>query len=389
MKSYIPHIFVGSLLLLFALGCSSSKPALVKPQEEAKVSIKEEVKKVAVVEKTDFIKENFVVNDKNNRVFTSCFKTGSSSVQKKCKKNINEFLASTPLSKKRSIIIEVHTDKGGTNKKNLAISKRRALAVASSLYYKEYKYSKIFYNGFGEEKLVYDSQTKEANVQNRRIVVSVRDKSSVVDVKKFKKYSKKKSSNRSKKTSVNKTAKSTQNKNSKRATSKTSNTYVSSTNLLKYTGRADTGWIYFGKESLKEKFNISCAQDEPRKVRRKSISKSKKSDFMTGLYSKRISGNFDNNYVEIYPVYMFENGYLPKSNPVVTVYDENKKVKRLQTTVNSYRGKKGILYRIFINGKKSMKCMDLVIPYKTKEVSYGRVYTQDEGLLKEFKFTKE
>lgn len=105
----------------------------------------------------------------------------------------------------------------------------------------------MYYNSFGEEKPLYDSQTKEANLQNRRVVITLGDKNRVVEAKRFKKYT-----------------------------------------------------------------------------------------------------------------------------------------KRLQTTVNSYRGKKGILYRIFINGKKSMKCMDLVIPYTSKEVSYGRVYTQDEDKLREF-----
>jgi len=164
---------------------------------------------------------------------------------------------------------------------------------------------------------------------------------------------------------------------------------VGSTTFRKYTGKPDTGWMYFGKPELKEKFQISCADDKPRKVKRKAISKSNKKEFMRGLYSKRISGDYGDNYVEIYPVYMYDNGALPQSNPVVTVYGSDRKVQRLQTTVNAYRGKKGILYRIFINGKKNMQCMDLVIPYGTKKVSYGAVYVEEDDKLQEYKFKAE
>lgn len=66
--------------------------------------------------------------------------------------------------------------KGGSKKKNLAISIKRAKNIAGSLYYKEYKNVRIHYKGFGKSKLIYDTKTKEANIENRRVVVKLRSK---------------------------------------------------------------------------------------------------------------------------------------------------------------------------------------------------------------------
>ena len=340
---------------------------------------------------------------KHTRVYENCFKTGRVSIEKSCKNKIKSFLRATPLKDKRAIVIEVHTDKAGSSKKNLAISKRRAYNAGASLYYKEYKNSKVYYAGFGESQPLVDGECKKANIINRRVVVSLKDKYYKVQKKTYTKYVYRVK----KKKNVSKTpipiptsvaipvviapvitdVKSKKKKIVKKAPKKRK---IKNVNLVRYTGKADTGWMYFGPKSLSSKFYISCVDDTPRKVKRQTISKSKKREFVSGLYNKRISGNFGDNYVEINPVYMYENGAIPKSNPVVTLYGNERKIVRFQTTVNTYRGQKGILYRIFINGKKNMECMDLVIPYSTKNVSYGRVYMNEKnGKLKEYKFTRE
>jgi len=338
---------------------------------------------------------------KHTRVYDNCFKTGRVYLEKSCKKKINKFLQTTPLKDKRTIIIEVHTDKAGSSSKNLAISKRRAYNASSALYYKEYRNSKVYYIGFGETQPLIDSESKKANIINRRVVVSLKNKYYKVQKNTYKKYTKNRTKSKPKTTKKSTTRKTSSpavvspvilpavtdvKSKKKRVTKKR----IKNVNLVRYTGKADTGWMYFGPKSLSKKFNISCADDKPRKVKRQAISKSKKREFVSGLYNKRISGNFGDNYVEVNPVYMFENGAIPISNPVVTLYGNERNIERFQTTVNTYRGKRGILYRIFVNGKKKMECMDLVIPYSTKNVSYGRVYMNDEnGKLKEYKFTRE
>jgi len=340
----------------------------------------------------------------HTRVYENCFKTGKISLEKSCKKKIKDFLQTTPLKDKRTIVIEVHTDKSGSSHKNLAISIRRAYTAASSLYYKEYKNSKVYYAGFGESQPLVDGECRKANIINRRVVVSLKDKYYKVPKKIYKRYVQGAKKKKTKRTTVRVAPSSTVtiaaiapvmtdvlSKKKKKVVKKAPvKRRIKNVNLVRYTGKADTGWMYFGPKSLSKKFYVSCADDKPTKVKRKAISKSKKSEFISGLYGKRISGNFGDNYVEINPVYMFENGAIPKSNPVVTLYGNERNIERFQTTVNTFRGQKGILYRIFVNGNKKMECMDLVIPYSTKNVSYGRVYMNEaNGKLKEYKFTRE
>jgi len=399
--------FILLTLVLLTTSCinfvsvSSPSKELEEPTPPEEIVTPAAPKVVKEVKKDDhFIVKNYVKEDKFTRVFKNCFKTGKKDLQKSCKKDLNSFLQKTPLRNKRVIIIEVHTDKGGSAKNNLAISKKRAYSAAASLYYKEYKHSQVYYTGFGESRVIYDTRSAKADFENRRLVVMLREKNEVINKKEFKKFVYRKKSTKVKPISVKvtavkvkpltkvKTKPKVKTKKKVKSTPKKEKLFTN-IKLLKYTGKADTGWIYFGKKDLKEKFLISCADDKPRKVKRKAISKSKKRDFVSGLYGKRISGNYADNYMEIYPVYINEKGYLPRSNPIVTVYSDDRKVKRYQTTVNTYRGKRGILYRIFVNGKKNMECMDLVISYTTKEVSYGQVYVKENDKLKRFKFTAE
>jgi len=386
--NYIRTVFILTPLL-FLSACLQTQPE-VEPKQRPQ---KEQVVVAPVVQKVQkdstFLEENYVQESKSAKVLKHCFKTGKVTLESSCKKQLNDFLRNTPLKNKRKIFIEVHTDKGGSSKKNLAISKKRAYGVASSLYYKEYKHSEVYYKGYGEEKPLYNAETQEANSENRRIVVRVEDKNTKIDTKGFKRYiykpkkrvtSHKKSAPKSKTKPIKQKIKATFTPKVKTPTT---------TQLLKYTGKPDVGWMYFGARELQEKFTIRCVDDAPRKVKRKSISEAKESEYLYGLYSRRVTGDFDGNYMELYPVYIHENGYLPKSNPIVTLYSSDRKITRYQTTVNSYRGKRGILYRIFINGKKDLRCIDLVLPYSNAKVKYGRVYKEVDGKIKAFDFIPE
>lgn len=342
------------LILLTSLGCGKKH---LQPRIDKTTLTHNMLKDDSNTTKVDtsFHEENMVEEDATTKVFENCFKTGIVKVQKSCKKRIDNFLKSTSLKDKRKIIIEVHTDKGGSEKKNLAISIQRAKNTAGSLYYKEYKNSEVYYNGFGESKLIYDNETKEANQKNRRVLVKLRSKNFAVDTKKYTLF---------KKSKTKKTAFKIHQKRAKN-------------NLSQYTGEADIGWIYFGKPSLAKKFTMSCKQDKPMKVKHKSISKSKKDEFLSTFYNRKITTSFENKELEIYPIYIYENGKLPVINPILTFKQKKKQTFRFQTTVNSYRGKNGILYRVFVNGKKQVSCVDLVISYKDDKVSYGRVYMKN------------
>jgi len=186
LKNIKIYLLLGVLVTLLT-GCFDGEPEPVIEIKFDKPIEQPVVKKVIIVKEKDFVEANYVKDDKSNRVFKNCFRTGSTKVEQSCKKRIKNFLKETPLSQKRNIVIEVHTDKGGSCKKNLAISKKRSYAVASTLFYKEYKYSKVYYNGFGEGQLLYNSESKKANVENRRIVVKLSAKNSKFNKKKYKK----------------------------------------------------------------------------------------------------------------------------------------------------------------------------------------------------------
>ncbi|SFV69911.1 hypothetical protein MNB_SM-4-917 [hydrothermal vent metagenome] len=173
-------------LLLSLFGCGDKYP--VPKLEEKKVlssSTKKSNTQSAVHERSTFYKENTTEENETTRVFINCFTTGSIHIHKSCKNKIDMFLKSISLKNKRNIIIEVHTDKGGSQKNNLGISKKRAKNIASSLYFKEYKNSEVYYKGFGKSKLIYDIQSKKADIENRRVVVKLRSKNFKLNTKEY------------------------------------------------------------------------------------------------------------------------------------------------------------------------------------------------------------
>lgn len=344
------------------------KPQVVSPPKIQSVALKP-----TISDEDKLIMANYMQEDAYSKVFKNCFETGKIGISHTCKIAVNKFLKNIQLSKKRNIIIEVHTDKEGTSARNLLISKKRAYHVASSLYYKEYKYSKVYYHGFGEEKLLYDANTSKANSENRRLIVKVRDKSTKIDKKLYTLYIKRK-------------AKATKIKiNAPLEKEVVVEEKVQTVNLKKYTGKADVGWIYFGKEVLKEKFTISCAEDKPRRVKHKSMKGHTKEEFVSAIYKKTFKAKVGKQTLLIGPISVFDNGYLPKESPNIVLTNSDKSQTVLTTIINSYNGEKGMLYRVFVNKKNSakskMECMDLVLSLKTGELEYGVAYFKQNNHL--------
>ena len=354
--------------LLFLSGCVSSSP---EPDSSALNHETVENQNISITLNDKSKNKRYEdINEPNSKLFRNCFKTSKIELQQSCKEDIKEFLAQTTLRQKRNIIIEVHTDKTGDEKQNLNISKKRALEVASSLYYKEYKFSKVYYGGFGEDEALLNSETQEDNLINRRVKITLKDKYADIDTKRYKLYIKK----YTREDNTKKIAK-------KAAVAKT----PKKVDLLSHTGKADTGWIYFGKAELAEKLNISCTEDEPRKVRRRSTKGHAKEEFLLNAYNKNIQGSFGKYSFRMAPISVFDNGSLPTQNPNILLFESKTSPKVLTTVVNSYRGEQGMLYRVFINKKNSVKnnieCMDIVIPYKSTESLFGVAYYTNKKSL--------
>ncbi|MBN2816428.1 MAG: OmpA family protein [Campylobacterales bacterium] len=353
-------------LSLFLLGaCQDPVPQLQEsssqPYIEPAPSIeKEEVKTV------EYLSENFVENDDSNRVFLECFATGEIALQAKCKKEIDAFLAQAPLRSKREIFIQVHTDMGSSNTANLTISQKRAQKVAASLFHKEYIHSKVFFQGFGEEKPLYLERSLKADKENRRVVVNIREKENNFVKKGYTLY---------KKSSVT-----AQKKVKKKTEARVKKEPLQ---IKKFTGEADTGWIYFGAPSLKKKFDISCAQDKPRTAKSRAVDGHNASAFLSGINKKVLQAKMGKETLLLAPVTVFEDGAIDTNRPNLVVTQKNNKKTVLATKINTYNGKKGMLYRVFVDKKNSPKhsleCVDIVFDYVKGDVKYGVAYFRING----------
>ena len=114
----------------------------------------------------------------------------------------------------------------------------------------------------------------------------------------------------------------------------------------------------------------SCLQDRPR------VSKGVKSladgkdipvrDYLPGLYGTSWAGMANGHLVAVTNVAVLRDGALPAGNPHLMVFQDYKGNRGAKPTIdvtptaNAYRGDKGVLYRVFVNGP--VQCIDLVIP---------------------------
>jgi len=71
-----------------------------------------------------------------------------------------------------SVVIDGHTDARGSEKYNLALSVRRANAVADELVSRGVDRSKITVNGYGETNPIATNKTEDGRAQNRRVDTS-------------------------------------------------------------------------------------------------------------------------------------------------------------------------------------------------------------------------
>lgn len=345
------------------------------------------------------------------KTYQNCFNTGKVSIKPSCSNKIKKFLDTVPTKDKKNIIIEVHSDIGGEASSNLRISKARARNIARIVNYKEYKNSQTYYAGFGEKYPLLYKETKKANKLNRRIVVVVQNKNYKPNTKKFQKYVPKKKKTYDSKVTHHSYTKITHTKPKPSARvvlpkkiyvkppSRWKNTKSNTLSLpsgksalttpviVKYTGKADTGWKVFGKKKIQDKFTTRCIDDTPSKMKRRSKKGKNINSFKHGMFGKPWYSDVDEYVMAITPVYLFENYTLTLKDPTFKVIKNDNVIKDLETTVNVYKGKEGILYRVFFEKNDSFQCMDLMIKHKSTEVTYGLVYYVENKKLKQLKFT--
>ena len=368
MKKHLFYTLGSSLLATLFLGCqtpkSNIKPTPVHVDEKPYIR-PEPIVEEKEIQEPDFMIENLTKEDEYNRVFLDCFATGKVRASKKCTQQINSFLAQTPLRNKRQIFIDVHTDLGGSSDSNMRISKQRAQSLAASLFHKEYVHSKVFSQGFGEQKPLYMKRSDEADRKNRRVVVHLREKDSLFDKKEYTPYVR--AQKKVKKREMSSV------KSSKKESQK-----QKAIDLKVYTGEADTGWIYFGKSSNKKKFSISCEQDSYVSGKMRSVEGVESNRFISGIHNKTVVAKDGKTTFVFAPISIFDDAYATEKSPNIVITQEHNKKRVLTTEVNSYNGRTGILYRLFVNKKNSPKssleCVDLVFDYVKGDLKFGVAY---------------
>lgn len=132
-----------------------------------------------------------------------------------------------------------------------------------------------------------------------------------------------------------------------------------------------------------------CDQDRPRESRAvKALSDDKAyrtADYMPGLYNTIWTDTVNGHLVALKGVAVLRDGGAPARRPEVLVYRDYHDTKqaadlRTEAQVNTYRGDKGLLYRVFVN-KAPLQCLDIVIPHASPDHAQGSWlrYDKDGG----------
>ena len=365
-------LIVGFIVLLFS-ACGTPAPTPKPIVEELNTS---KVIEIAPVEKAKLYE----------KVFVKCFNTGKVTIKKACKQEIVDFLDAH--EGYQTVVVEVHTDKGGKARGNLIISKKRAYKIASDLK-SLLKNLPIYYAGLGEEELVIDDLTKEANVKNRRIKIQLLMDKALVDTKRVTLYKKVHV------TKVKKVKKSTVVPKKKPKITHIDSRYknVKNNPLIFKSASLVTKEIQINKligdainPLYKEKIMHTCSNDNVIMMERKNTRGLSSSAFIKNMDGGKWSAEVDNYTIVINPLFLFKDGSLSERNPKVKIYKNGFKKHSFSTTANAYLTQRGVLYRLFTNSNDSIQCIDMLLPYDENQKHYGFLYFVEDGRLKEVVF---
>jgi outer membrane protein OmpA-like peptidoglycan-associated protein len=310
--------------------------------------------------------------------------------------------------KLKRILLIGHSDDTGSSTHNADLSERRAKEVGERFKSAGVADSQIFYQGAGETLPIADNRTETGRAQNRRVeIVELADEAAL------RRYL----AARTPKlayyrpavvtpsigavTSPGKSAvASVPAQIAKRPNTSKAVPAKTEPNGFDFGGspaNAQNLGVEVGtlEQSTKSGFSListavaagaavapSCAQDRPRASRGvKSLRDQKDISFtelMPGLFGSTWSDTVNGNLVALSQVAVYRDGAQPASKPTVLVYRDykgNRDAKadfKTVAEVNTYRGEKALLYRVFIDGP--VRCLDVVLPY-------GSLQAADSQLL--------
>jgi outer membrane protein OmpA-like peptidoglycan-associated protein len=292
---------------------------------------------------------------------------------------------------KRKILLVGHTDDTGSSKLNADLSERRAKAVSKFMEERGIPRDSLYFQGAGEFYPIADNTSENGRAKNRRVeIVDVADKAN------FEKYLQARKPQyefyRPKDNSVAKkplprpfeVARKIEKKESPPAKSMVTQDKsidFGGVPLTQTIATADIGRV----EPKKPFFSListayavepavisDCTRDRPRVANGvKSLSDGtayRTSEHIPGLYGKTWTDQVNGHQIVMNKVAVLANDGSLANLPEFKVYTNYNAANSRNVTpdvvmkpdVNTYLGSKGVLYRMFINGRAGMECVDVV-----------------------------
>lgn len=304
----------------------------------------------------------------------------------------------------KRVLLVGHTDDTGDSHLNADLSERRALAVARVFAQQGIPDAQIFYQGAGETLPIADNRTEEGRAKNRRVEIV-----DLTDDQKFKQYlaSRAPDIRFFRPAPVVAVASDTPSGTPLRTPAVAAKTPTlpppppvqKSAGNLAYVSfdfggtPSDTRGVaaQFGRPLQEHPFSIfstayasenslvaACSADRPR------VSNGVKSlrdeqtvsitEYLPGLYGTSWQDTLNGNLVGLRNVAVLRDGGSPVRQPDVLVYRAYRPGSRVKpdfvgtSEVNTYRGDRALLYRVFVKGP--IQCMDIVFPYDNSGAAY-------------------
>lgn len=317
--------------------------------------------------------------------------------------NVEERAAYLKAAQDKKILLVGHTDDMGESQFNKDLSERRARTVATFLKARGVPEYMLYFQGAGESLPRADNRTDSGRAENRRVEIV-----EIASDENFQKYlearqprhdlyrpvspslvAKKSVANADKSVSASGAA----SVKSTPPTSKTTNQIKSVATGKQYTyggqplntanAQVDLGWTIkedagfslFSQAYAEDSVVLnSCERDRPRAIGGvKSLGNEKAyatTEYLPGLYNTSWHDTLNGNLVMLNHVGILRDSASPSNSPELKIYanynPKNSKTAKPDVlsspSVNTYRGSKGVLYRVFAEGAGGIQCMDVLLP---------------------------
>lgn len=358
------------------------------------------------------------------------FDKGSSELTPKAKESFSK-VATTYKQAEKKILIIGHTDDSGNSALNQKLSEERARNLGKLFSENGVKKENIYFLGAGETLPIANNNSPEGATKNRRVEIVELNSEEEIGI-----YASMKKSNPKFfrpvqpekiasakpveiKPEPSKSAPSVVSKKEDSKISEKQTPVVSVKNFIDFGGTKSSNSSIanatnFGELVQKESFigigtkakaddaqmNIygNCTLDKPRVGgETKSLASGEKITYKTSEYKRGLNETswttmLNGHLVGVSPIGVLRSGSKAVSSPNVLIYKNYMQGSNVEpnetltTTVNTYQGSSGLLYRVFVANHDSIKCMDVVFNEKNVNQSMGKVYyvAQDGLYEKEF-----